>query len=261
MLKNRILVRAGLLIIFLIFVCVVANLQQKSLWDVLELIVVPIVVVFVAYYLTAHEGKRAKEDAVRGERYQIERHFYDSVTNILLDRDLTGNEIGIPQKDIIFARTMSTLRRLNELEGDSHIKTIMDFMRDSTAFQADQTLLSRIVDACKNENISIPKQLIDAKLQSADLHEIDLSDWNLGGSVLSSANLRDSNLSGAYLAGTVLANANLSGANLRGANLDRAIIFDARLDGVLWDETTILPDGQNWSSSVDLTKYVDSEED
>ena len=43
----------------------------------------------------------------------------------------------------------------------------------------------------------------------------------------------------------------------RGTNLRNMNLRHAKLEGVIFDENTILPDGQNWSRNVDLTCFTD----
>lgn len=124
-------------------------------------------------------------------------------------------------------------------------------------------------------------QLNDANLQNATLTQINLSGASLARANLGGASLQDANLSQAYLVGATLSNAsimltNLSGASLGSANLRGADLRSADFRGVdffshvyggatlhdaliqkstKFDETTILPDGTNWSTGRDLAEF------
>jgi len=130
-----------------------------------------------------------------------------------------------------------------------------------------------------------------ADLQSADLSKSDLADANLHRVSLQNADLWAANLHRADLSGAWLTNARLwqaqmmeanlwqarlhkadlreanlreavmnetrlQEANLRGANFEGALLQDAKLDKAQFDTTTILPDGQHWTPTTDLTRFT-----
>lgn len=82
---------------------------------------------------------------------------------------------------------------------------------------------------------------------------------------LHSASFRESNLQGTIIAGnwqrTSLERANLRDAtlislDLRGVNLTEAVLQNASLENVVFDEQTILPDGTHWSSATDMSRFT-----
>ena len=64
---------------------------------------------------------------------------------------------------------------------------------------------------------------------------------DLWGADMKNANLKDVDLSGANLSRADLTGANLTGANLSGASMMLTKIKDARLEGAIFNERTILP--------------------
>jgi uncharacterized protein YjbI with pentapeptide repeats len=102
--------------------------------------------------------------------------------------------------------------------------------------------LSRAIfkDVVSNSQKNLPgRKLIDysetdllqPKLQGANLSEVDLSGLNLTGKNLNGATLSQTNLAGAALRAINLSDADLSQANLRGANLEKADLTRADLSG------------------------------
>ena len=83
---------------------------------------------------------------------------------------------------------------------------------------------------------------LKSNLESALLTEANLSRANLEGSNLVEANLSGANLEGANLAGANLERADFTGANLSGSEIGNALNFTA----ARFDETTILPDGEQY---------------
>ena len=134
----------------------------------------------------------------------------------------------------------------------------------------------------------------DADMSNADMRKIDLRKANLDNANLRNALLRESDLTGASLTEADLRNsdlqdallseanlqlADLSGANLQDADLDRANLEGAKLDGVNlrntdmfeanlldvsmllaeFNENTVLPDEESWSSTVNMARFTDAE--
>lgn len=110
--------------------------------------------------------------------------------------------------------------------------------------------------------------LQEAQLNDTAFYDSNLAGCYLGESNLQNADLRRSNLSHARIYDANLENARLGGASLhgaslRGSNLKGAKLWDADLLGVdideetKFDNTTILPDGSNWSSNNDLKQFIE----
>ena len=72
--------------------------------------------------------------------------------------------------------------------------------------------------------------------------------WIGSNADLSKANLRNANLRGANLVhadlrGADLGGADLSKANLRGADLSKVSLTDVYLEGAVWNDNTVFPEG------------------
>ena len=80
--------------------------------------------------------------------------------------------------------------------------------------------------------------LTNTNLTHANLISADLTGVNLRGANLTDTNLEGADLKDAYLTGVNLKGMDLKGADLRGANLTRAILVDANLTDVKYDNTT-----------------------
>lgn len=97
-------------------------------------------------------------------------------------------------------------------------------------------------------------------LQGANLTNAHLMKANLLGSDLSKANLTNANLNGASLQAV-----NFQGANLKGAILYNAILYDehpsnvfnkSNFDGAQLDDSTIMPSGEPYDQSRDISEQV-----
>lgn len=210
--------------------------KGKTLWEWFDLLVVPVSLAILGYFLQRQQQKQAaeaareqRETAANEEKEEILQVFFDRLSTLLVDKNLLaiaakvhpekGEPTATPEEqelfdaavDVIRARMLSILRRF---EGDAGRKT---------------SVARFLIEA---EVISKAK----LSLRLADLSGADLSNANLGGAHLSGANLSDANLNfadlrGAHLFGTNLSNAELIDTDLSNANLDFANLSDAYLSG------------------------------
>ena len=106
-------------------------------------------------------------------------------------------------------------------------------------------------------------QLFGASLMEVNFTSATLEDANFTNANLSGADLRSANASGASLTFTNLQNAvlrrtNLQEAQLVGCDLTGANMVAANLTDAVFNNSTILPDGTNWSADVDMGRFTDS---
>ncbi|OWY63104.1 hypothetical protein B7486_54880, partial [cyanobacterium TDX16] len=92
-----------------------------------------------------------------------------------------------------------------------------------------------------------------AMLLRADLRGVNLAEARLEGADLRGADLTDASLRGACLQGAKLAGAVLDQVGLERADLRAPDLAAAELGAVMWDETTLWPDGFEPPPSVSLS--------
>lgn len=95
-----------------------------------------------------------------------------------------------------------------------------------------------------------PKRTI---LIGADLTGALLTNAQWAEAMIVRSILKDANLTGANLQKASLQRVDLRGANLTGADLQ-----GAKLQGVVWDKTSILPDGTAWSRKAKVQRFTDA---
>lgn len=212
---------------------------QKTTWDLLSLLGVPLSLVFLGSWLQRQQQQRAVEEA----KEEILQVYFDRLSAILVDKNLLtiaekiytanhlpdGNvwysEIGLPVdvsieesklfdsvRNVIRARTLSILRRF---EDDPERKTSV------IRFLLETNIISQLKLPLSGADLS-GVDMRRAKLYGADLSYADLRGANLSDSDLSQANLSGANLSQAILHRTVFSYAILLEANLRRASLQEA---------------------------------------
>jgi uncharacterized protein YjbI with pentapeptide repeats len=189
----------------------------KTLWDLMDLIIVPIVLAIGAvlfnrsqkyYELRIAKEQKETELIIADDRQkeQALQNYLDKMTDLLLkDRLLEKKDAQEdPVVDVAQIRTITTLRTL-DLERKN---ILLQFLRDSG--------LGEFI-------------LCNASLKGADLCNTNLYEFNLANASFYRAKLNGADLCGANLRGADLGRAILSGADLTGADLTDAILNKADL--------------------------------
>ncbi|CAG1015559.1 Secreted effector protein PipB2 [Anaerolineales bacterium] len=198
--------------------------RGKTLWDWLELFVIPIFLGAGAFLLNRSERESERRQAA--ERAKLEREilidrqreaafqaYLDRMEDLLLKENLriTENE---EVRDIARTRTLSVLRGLDGNRKGLLVRFLFE---------------ARLIEEECIVNLS------EADLRDADLNFANLSGARLDGTNLSGANMIRADLSGANLTNADLSDAKLGGANLTGAklgaDLSRANLMYADLGG------------------------------
>lgn len=198
--------------------------RGKTLWDWMELLIVPVLLAGGAWWFSGQQRKAQREfeagireaqrefedDRVRESALQT---YLDRMTDLLLKEDLRNSEEDSDVRKLARARTLSTLSRLDP----TRKRTVLEFL-----FEA------RLVGYC---DIDYNRYKSIVSLANADLSGVDLGGSFLAGIDLTDVNLSKTNLSFTYLQGANLYGADLQGANLHLADLEVANLRDADLHG------------------------------
>jgi hypothetical protein len=209
------------------------NFHKRTLWDWLNLLIVPAVLALGGYLFTRSESQRSQETAekertvdreIADERRQDDmlQAYLDGMSQLLTDKErpLHRAELGDYLSTMARARTTTVLQRLKgERKG-----SVVQFLYESGLITTTHTVLTlRGAD------------LGDANLIRANLIRADLSEADLNGTNLREANLREANLIYA-----VLSAADLGGAALNGAEE----VTNEQLRAASSLEGATMPDGQ-----------------
>ena len=225
--------------------------RYKTLWDWMQLLIVPLVLaVFAAWFTHRRESlaREIEESRTREERLQT---YFDRMTELMLDKSLCSSESGAEVRYIARARTLTVLRGL---DGERKA-ALLRFLREADLIDKDKSVVILVEADLSGANLRGAylrranlrgAALFGADLCGADLCGADLSEASLCadlrgadlrgadlrgayGANVRGANLSGANLSRADLSGAEFGKANLRGANLRGANLSGADLFGADL--------------------------------
>jgi hypothetical protein len=248
-----------------------------TLWDWLQLLIVPAVIAGGGLWFNRRQQKREHELAKERARDEALQAYLDHMSELLLDknRPLYQAKEGDALQALARARTLTVLGRL---EG-SRKGTVVRFLYESGLIG------SAPIGAGHGKGEQVAQAVV--RLSEADLSGADLTNTNLSGADLSGAylgsyygghvyvdpesppgglmlrlgpggvttNLSRANLSGAMLlyadlTGTDLRGANLSEADLSWANLTGALVTDEQLDSCESLEGATMPRGQKYEDRL-----------
>ena len=237
----------------------------KTLWDWLDLLIVPIVLAIGGYLFTRAENQRTRENAdqqrtldreLADERSQDEalQAYLDGMAQLVTDKEqpLHSAQPGDSLSILGRARTLTVLSRLDR----GRKRSVLEFLYESRLIDQEQAFVGESKRIEKRHNIIKLYQadLIEASLggvnligadlswtvlKEADLSEADLREANLSSAFLNNANLRMARLGAVNLTKTNLSNADLSYANLSEANLRRAVLRGTHLRGAKLTEADL----------------------
>jgi hypothetical protein len=206
----------------------------KTLWDWMQLLIIPLVLAGGAllfnFVISKNEQRatQARDQTERSIAFDSQREaalqtYLDKMSELLLERSLRKSTEGDEVRDIARARTLTVLRRL-----DSGRKaSVLQFIYESNLIS-----IIDLQEASLTEIKLISARLGNANLSRADLSRADLSKSSLWSTNFRDANLSLSNLSEAILRGAVLQGTQISGSILRQADLSKANLSGANLSGV-----------------------------
>jgi pentapeptide repeat protein len=179
--------------------------KGKTLWDWLQLLIVPVVLAIGGYLFTYTIS--------RNERKAADRHN-ETEREIALDnqREAALQEYIDKMSELLLHEKLREAAELDEIVTIAQVRTL--------------TVLPRLDAKLKK---SLLQFLFDARLIYINRHIIDLGSADLSFADLNNAVLSNIDLSGANLVGAMLDFSNLTFADLSRASLYRANLFGAVL--------------------------------
>jgi uncharacterized protein YjbI with pentapeptide repeats len=204
--------------------------ERKTIWDWLQLLIIPVVLAVAGFSITQRRDQTDREIATDRLRQVALQEYLDRMTELLLKENLRKSEPDAEVRNIARARTLTVL---SGLDADRK-RSLLQFLSNSRLIsfidlsEADLTGVHFDFGKMSMAKLSGAK-LNGANFDGTDLSEADLSLAELRLVGLSLTNLRNTNLSVADLRKSYLVTANLTGANLSQADLDDTKLIGAKL--------------------------------
>src|SRR5260221_218483 len=225
----------------------------KTLWDWLQLLLIPLVLAVAALLFNRATTRTEQTIALDKQREDLLQAYLDRMSELLLEKKLATS----PSEEASNVARVRTITLLFQLDA-RRIGYVFAFLReaglmsaysDSSIVSLSQANLNKI--DLSQANLS-EANLSEANLSEANLPQANLSQANLTNTNLSQANLRQANLSQANLNKANLRQANLSQANLRQANLSEADLSEADLSQANLIRTIVTEAQLKKAKSLDL---------
>lgn len=217
--------------------------QGKTLWDWLDLLLVPAVLAVGGAILTIAESRAAQrfQDQREQETRRLEEQrfqdtvlqsYLDMMSHLLIEKNLHGSHPADVVSIAARARTLAVLSVVDGVRKGAVVKFLYEAQLIGSVYVGPPDFI---------ENFVRPViYLSGADLTKAMLNNTVLSGAALMGTNLAGANLEGSNLSQASLVDTSLSDANLERTTLICAILDRTNLSNANLSGADLSEASLI---------------------
>ena len=219
------------------------GLADKTLWDFLQLLIVPLLVVVVAGQLNEAAKERQRLEAADRHRQEAYNLLLSDISHLILEGGLADPDVKQSVRAVARARALTTLQELDA----ARKRFLIGFLSQSRLIDGMQPVIH--LDDADLRGVDLSgiylwvKNLVGADLRAANLHKATLSQAFLMGADLRRANMRGANCWRAHLTHARLEGADLRGANLMDADLEDTRLAGAKLQGALYSEKTRFPAG------------------
>jgi uncharacterized protein YjbI with pentapeptide repeats len=206
----------------------------KTLWDLLQLLIVPVILVGVSLWWSASQDTRDKRRADQVRQDTTLNDYIDQMSELMLNQSLLSSKRGDAVRSVSRTVTLTTLRRLDGSRKGEVVLFLQEagLIRNRTPVEGGTVVDLEGADLTEAD-LSITDltdaNLVGAHLTGADLIDTDLTDADLAGADLTGADLKYAILIDTDLTNTYLEDAELVGADLRRADLTRARLHNADL--------------------------------
>jgi uncharacterized protein YjbI with pentapeptide repeats len=226
-----VLVVALLVIIVLtyLFNVNVPGLRGRNLWDWLQLLIIPAVLAVGGYLFNYTTSRTEREIATDRQREDALQAYINSMSELLLDKNLRKSDEDAEVRTIARVRTLTVLPRLDKVRK----KSVLQFLYESALIN----ITLRIVDL--DEADFSRADLRGFSLNSVDLRGVNLSEADLRGAELDSTDLATANLNMANMGFTRLSKVNLGGASMIKADLSGSLLMETNMSDAFLMEANL----------------------
>ncbi len=217
----------------------------KSLWDRLQLLIIPVVLAVGALLFNLATTRTEQKIASDKQREDLLQAYLDRMSELLLKDKLRSSAVDAEVRNVARVRTITILIQLDV----RRVGYVFAFLREAGLIsnQPNKSIVNLSRADLSKVNWS-QATLKEADLNGANLKEADLSGANLGDTYLGWAHLEGADLKGAFLS-----EANLSNATLRETNLSYAYLYKADFSHAYLKEADLSKaylEGANFSNAT-----------
>ena len=223
--------------------------REKTLWDWLDLLVIPLFLAISASILSSIQKQSDKITEEDRQKQIVLSTYFEKISTLLLEQKLRTSKNSSEAR--ILARTQS-LFAFRNLDGDRKAKALQFI------YEAGLIYSPPIVNL-NGANLS-KANLQYATLQRSELKGVFLRNAILKGANLANTNLCGSNLENSDFEGAIVTGADFSYTNLSHANLRSLDLTSTNIDWVILDyadltDAKLLPEQLKNIASSKNTKF------
>jgi len=204
--------------------------RAKTLWDWLDLLIVPLVLSFGVWFLSSAEKESERLVELDRQRQAVLDLFISQMSDLLLTHKLRSRHVARDIRAIARTYALGAFRRL-----DRDRKALaLQFLLESKLIGHDPVIPlpgANLRDASLDNASLAGAEITGAYFRKASFRKANLTDTNLCGCDLSHADFAEATFRGTDLSYTLLKHAKMQNADLTQANLDWADVEGADLRG------------------------------
>jgi hypothetical protein len=117
------------------------GLPKRTLWDWLDLLIIPLVLALGGYLFTLSENQATRVAAEQRGQDEALQAYLDQIGQLLLDKNLRGSEAGSEVRSLARARTLTLLPRLD----GGRKGRVVQFLYESGLIDKDRLILRRVM--------------------------------------------------------------------------------------------------------------------
>jgi uncharacterized protein YjbI with pentapeptide repeats len=189
---------------------------KRTLWDWLDLLIVPAVLAIGGYLFNRSENRATQAAAERRAQDEALQAYLDNMSDMLItNKDQPSLYDEHPPDSLRTVARARTLTVLARLDGDRKAR-VVQFLYESDLISTFRPILD--LSGADLSGVVLRRAILDG----VNLQKADFRGANLDFADLREAKLHKADLSGAHVRGTVLHNADLSSAQFEFADLSPA---------------------------------------
>ena len=196
-------------------------IPSKTLWDWLDLIIIPVTIGLIGWSYSQIEKVKTKKREEERSQKEVLESFLQTMTDLILTHKIS---ISPTQQTLAIARARTNIA-VNNLNGQRKGQ-VLQFLYESDLIDINPKL-----------------DLLGINLQSASLDEIVLGKSEIKGAYFNLSSIQNGNLDGAILTGCDFSQANLSKSRVRNVDLSYSNLTKAKLKNM--DLTSVNFEGAN----------------
>ena len=195
------------------------SVPSKKLWDWMDLLLIPILLAGIAYFLSRSQSRRQISVSLLNKREEALQNYFDQMTHLLLDIDYQDEDQVETGRRMARARTITVLEMLDGKQKGHLVR-----------FLVEADLIDRYAPSVNMARANLKKMDLEPGLYSGcNLHGVNLDGASLAWCNLTDSDIGSSSIRHADLESTDMSSSNLDYTDFSGSDMYKSRFFEAQL--------------------------------